>query len=242
MENNTEKKIPKTKQIVYKYFNDMLVFTNSQYYKNILIKCTRQKFLKGFVIEVINRNDEKVYVIKTKFTKKKNSNYRFIEIVDGTYQSYLKFIDFLKNNDIYEFNNLLNLKQPDIPTLWSKLKTNVKKKYLAEYTFEKCGGNMQQSKTLYSKIIYGLLMGYIQNSDIVIDNRSIILIKNIRFENNDIEFTIPDKIMNMEIKEVEKSQIMKTSVIWQKYLSGLIKKSDNDNEEDMSLYEREIEY
>lgn len=238
MENTIEKKIPKTKQIVYFYFNDMINYTNSQFYKNILIKCSRQKFLKGFSIEIINRDQKDIYIIKTKTSKKKNF-VKFIEICDSTYTSYCKFIDFLKLNDIYEFNNILNLKQPDVPNIWSKLKSNVKKKYLAEFTFEKCNQNIQDSKILYSKIVFGLLMGYIQNCDIIIDNKSIINIKNVKIENTNIEYNISDKIIN-ESKEIEKSVIPKTSCLWNKYLSNLFKKSDNENDEDLSLYEKEL--
>lgn len=242
MENvNIEKKIPKTKQIVYKYFNEMLSYTNSQFYKNILIKCTRAKFLKGFSIEIINKDSEVLYIIKTKSSKKKNF-VKFIELSDGSYTSYCKFIDFLKLNDIYELNNILNLKQPDVPSIWSKLKSNVKKKYLAEFTFEKCNENLNQSKILYSKIVFGLMMGYIQNSDIIIDNKSIVNIKNVKIDHMNIEFNISDKILNNENKDIEKQTVPKTSQLWQKYLSNLFKKTENDAEEDISLYEKEVVY
>jgi len=236
--NNIEKKIPKTKQIVYHYFNEMINYTNSQFYKNILVKCSRQKFLKGFSIEILMRENKQVYIIKTKTSKKKNF-IKFIEINDSSYMSYCKFVDFLKLNDIYEFNNILNLKQPEIPNIWSKLKSNVKKKYLAEFTFEKCNQNIQDSKILYSKIVFGLLMGYIQNCDIIVDNKSITSIKNVQINGCNIEYNIPDKIIN-ESKEIEKPIIPKTSFLWNKYLSNLFKKTENENDEDISLYEKEL--
>lgn len=230
MEQTIEKKIPKTKQIVYKYFSEMIQYTNSSFYKNILIKCSRAKFLKGFKIEVI---DDK-YIVTTKFSKKRNFT-KFIEICDSSNSSYLKFLEFLKLNDIYEFNNIFNFKHPEIPLIWSKLKTNVKKKYLAEFVNEKCNYNLQNSKILYSKIVYGLMMNYIQNSDIIIDNKSIVNIKNVKIDNYNIEYNISDKVINVENKELEKPPLPKTSALWQKYLQNLFKKSEEIQDDSFSM-------
>lgn len=235
-----EKKIPKTKQIIYHYFNDMLNYTNSEFYKNILIKCSRSKFLKGFSIEVVNDNETPVYIVKTRYSKKKNF-IKYIEITGSSYQNFCKFIDFLKNNDIYELNNINNLTQPSVPQLWSKLKANIKKKYLADYTLRLCEGNINLSKLLYSKIMYGLTMGYIQNSDIIIDQNSILNIKNILFEDNNIKFIINEKNIKQEEKDEQKNQLPKISQLWVKYLSNLFKKSENEDNDDLSLYEKEYD-
>lgn len=237
-----EKKIPKTKQIIYTYFNDMLGYTTSEFYKNILIRCSRSKFLKGFSIELIkDKEDNVVYVVKTRYSKKKNF-LKYIEIPNSTYATYCKFIDFLKNNDIYEFNNINNLTQPNVPVLWSKLKTNIKKKYLADYVLLLCDGNLNNSKILYSKIMFGITMGFIQNSDIEIDNNSIVNIKNITInENQNIEFNISEKQLKPPEKE-EPEQPVKISSLWQKYLSNLFKKTENENDEDFSLYDKDADF
>ena len=237
-----EKKIPKTKQVIYNYFNDMIGYTNSEFYKNILIRCSRPKFLKGFSIELIkDKQDNVVYVVKTRYSKKKNF-IKYIEIPNSSYTTYCKFIDFLKNNDIYEFNNINNLTQPNVPLLWSKLKTNIKKKYLADYVLERCDGNVNNSKVLYSKIMFGLTMGYIQNSDIEVDSNSIKTIKNINInENFNVEFNINEKQLKPADKE-EAAAPPKISSLWQKYLSNLFKKTENENDEDFSLYDKDADF
>jgi len=239
-----EKKIPKTKQIIYNYFYEMINYTTSEFYKNILIRCSRQKFLKGFSIELVNPNTENViYIVKTRYSKKKNF-IKYIEITSCSYQNYCKFIDFLKNNDIYEFNNINNITQPNVPMLWSKLKSNIKKKYLAEYALEICDGNVNNSRLIYSKIMYALMMGYIQNSDISIDENSIVSIKNIVVEKNNIHFNISEKLLKTDEKDDStlKSTIPKNSQLFQKYLTNLFKKTENEENDDFSLYDKEADF
>ena len=86
-------------------------------------------------------------------------------------------------------------------------------------------------------------MGYIQNSDISIDENSIIIIKNLTFLNNILTLSVPEKVQKIEEKEdsTAKNQLPKISQMWQKYLNNLFKKCENENDDDFSLYDKEFE-
>ena len=179
------------KAIIYKEFQEMKELESSEFWKNLLVKCSKNLFPKDF--KYINN------VLYFKPNTKKHRAECFIDKDDivkslDKFKVFMRSRGFASTSEKEEIKNIIenNVEERLIITTWKDISKNRDyhiKNYIIEIK-ERYSLTYKETCNLESVIMMGVISEFFNEENIIIQNQKIIDIKNLIWNKNRRNFSI----------------------------------------------------